>query len=120
MKTASTCLRRGDVVVASFVPHSISKASSARSTALAFVPLASGVSDAVRTSVVVVPPTAATTTASLARSAWAICDGAVTTPQFGSGVSQLALSWLRDKGLWVGIAAVRAGAAADNLPVAKL
>ena len=48
-------------------------------------PLASGVSDAARTSVVVELLTAATRTASLARSAWAICDGAVTTPQLGSG-----------------------------------
>ena len=89
LKTASTVLRRGDVVVAIFVPHSTSSASKARSTALAFVPVASGVSPAARTSVVVEPLTAATTMASLARSAWAICDGAVTTPQLGSGVSQV-------------------------------
>ena len=78
-------MRRGDVVVAVFVPHSISKASKARSIALAFVPLASGVSPAARTSVVVLLFMAATTTASLARNALAICDGAVTTPQLGSG-----------------------------------
>ena len=83
----------------------------ARSIALAFVPGASGVSPAARTSVVVELLTAATRTASLARSAWAICDGAVTTPQLGTAVSQ-ALLQASQHG--VGVRCVRISALYDE------